>query len=319
VVVHWGERAVTLRCLQALGRLRYEDWFVVVIDNGCHALTGSDVENLVPGGTCIQSDENLGYSGGCNLGMREALRRGADYVWFLNNDTVPEPDALGELVEVAQRGLRPQSKGESRKSKRAEVRDAATPAIVGAKILRLDDPPRLDSIALRVELTSGRIYLIGHGEVDRGQYDDWVETRAVTGCAMLVARAACERLGGFDDDFFAYLEDADFCLRAHEQGWRVAVAPRARVHHDRPAATAGRQSAASVYYTARNHLMLMQRHGRGNGWLQAGAVVTLNVAYALRIGKGTDLAPLRAVLRGIRDYRRGVRGVRPTSVLSNNS
>jgi GT2 family glycosyltransferase len=255
------------------------------------------------------------YSGGSNVGMREALQRGADYVWFLNNDAQPEPDALGELLRVAESGLCLQHKDESSKSEETgEALDA--PAIVGAKILRLDDPRRLDSIALRVDVTSGRIYLIGHDEIDRGQYDEWGEIGAVTGCAMLATRAVCERLGGFDDDFFAYLEDADFCLRAREHGWCVAVAPRARVRHDRPIATAGRQSVSSLYYTSRNHLMLMRRHGRGNAWVRTAAVLALNVVYALRIGKGTNLAPLRAVLRGIRDYRRGVKGTDPTSASS---
>lgn len=310
VVVHWGERDATMRCLRALHRLRYDDWFLVVVDNGCHALTNADVASVVAGATCIQSEENLGYTGGSNLGMRAALRRGAELVWFLNNDAQPEPDALGELVKVAWSGQRPQPKVESAKPK-ADGDPRVSPGIVGAKILRLDDPRRLDSIALHVDLTSGRIRLIGHDEVDRGQYDGWVETRAVTGCAMLVARAACEELRGFDDDFFAYLEDADFCLRAREHGWRVAVAPRARVLHDRPAATKGRQSIGSLYYATRNHLMLMQRHGRGRApvrFFRELVVVGLNVGYALRVGQFRKLAPLRAVLGGVRDYRRKAAG-----------
>lgn len=293
VVVHWGERALTEQCLRALARSSHADWFLVLVDNGCDAFTREELKERISDATYLPSARNLGYAGGSNLGMREALQRGADYVWFLNNDAQPEPDALEELLRVA--------------------RGPAAPAIVGAKILRLDDPRRLDSIALRVDVGGGRTYLIGHDEVDRGQYDDWVEAGAVTGCALLATRAACEELGGFDDDFFAYLEDADFCLRARERGWHVAVAPRARVLHDRPTATGNRQSASSLYYTARNHLMLMHRHGRGNAWVRTAAVVALNVVYALRIGRGTSLVPLRAVLRGVRDYRRGVTGVDPTA------
>jgi GT2 family glycosyltransferase len=294
VVVHWGERAVTEQCLRSLASLS-GDWFLVLVDNGCNAFSTEGVAEWTPRATYLRSAENLGYAGGCNLGMREALRRGAEYVWFLNNDAQPDPGAIDELLFV--------------------VRGAVAPAIVGAKILRLDDPRRLDSIALRVDLDYGRIYLIGHDEIDAGQYDDWKETEAVTGCAMLVTRQACQELGGFEEDFFAYLEDADLCLRARQRGWRVAVAPRARVYHDRPTATGRRQSITSLYYTARNHLMLMQRHGRGRWW-QAAAVVLLNLAYALRVGGGTDLAPLRAVVQGIRDYRRGLSGPRPAPISS---
>jgi GT2 family glycosyltransferase len=219
--------------------------------------------------------------------MRAALADGAEFVWFLNNDAAPEAEALGELVRVAQS-------------------DAGI-AVVGAKVLLRHDPGRLDSIALHVNLRTGRIYLTGHDEVDRGQYDRLTDTDAVTGCAMLVRRAACEELGGFDERFFAYLEDADLCLRARAAGRRVLAAPRARVLHNRPVAARGRQSVASLYYTTRNHLMLIERHGVGPARrrrLQRAVVVALNCAYALR-GRGR-MVRLRAVRRGVRDYRRGV-------------
>src|SRR6185295_640660 len=116
------------------------------------------------------------------------------------------------------------------------------------------------------------------------------DTIAVSGCAMLVRRAVCEQLRGFDERYFAYLEDADLCLRARAAGFRVVVAPRARVHHQRADASAGRQSISGIYYTARNHLRLVDEHGDG-GPLRRGArrlaVASLNVAYAMRGEAGT--------------------------------
>jgi GT2 family glycosyltransferase len=222
--------------------------------------------------------------------MRAALVAGAEYVWFLDNDAEPEPDALTELVAAAA---------------------DATVGIVGAKILRASDPRRLDSIALDVNLHSGRVYLTGHDELDRGQYDARTDTIAVSGCAMLVRGTVCGRLRGFDERFFAYLEDADLCLRARVAGYRVVVAPRARVRHHRAAATAGRQSASSLYYTTRNHLRLVAEHGNGGPLARAArqvAVVGLNVLYAVRGSEGGLAARLRAVGRGIRDYYGGVVG-----------
>lgn len=289
VVLNWHGRAETLQCLRALAALRYPNLSLVLIDNDGREFTPEEVARLVTRSRYVPTDVNLGFAAGSNLGMRQALQDGADYVWFLNNDAQPEPDALAELVEIA-RG------------------DAA---VVGAKILQARDARRLDSIALDINLRSGRIYLTGHDEIDRGQYDSLRDTLAVTGCAMLVSRTACEQLGGFDECFCAYLEDADLCLRARAAGLRVVAAPRARVLHRRAPATCGRQSAASLYYTTRNHLMLMDRHGIGPAWSRrprVAWVIALNMAYALRAGGGFPRQRLVAVWRGVRDYQRGVVG-----------
>ena len=290
VVINWHARDATVVCLQALQGLVYRNWVLVLIDNDCDDFCADEVRALVPGARYLRTDANLGFAGGSNLGMRQALADGADYVWFLNNDAAPEPQALDELIRVAQTDSRI--------------------AVVGAKILLGDHQQRLDSVALDVNLRWGRVYLRGHDEVDVGQYDTLTDTAAVSGCAMLVGRAACERLGGFDERYFAYLEDADLCSRARAAGFRVMAAPRARVAHHRAAATSNRQSVASLYYAARNHLLLVERHGSGTALhrrLRRCFVAALNYAYALRSGKGR-LARLQAVRRGVQDYHRGITG-----------
>lgn len=287
MVLNWHGRAETLQCLHALAALSYPNLAVILIDNDCREFTADELSQLVADGRYVSTDVNLGFAAGANLGMRHALDARAEYVWFLNNDAQPEPDALRELIAVAEQ--------------------SPAIAIVGPKILQAQDPQRLDSIALDVNLRSGRIYLTGHDEADHGQYDQLTTARAVTGCAMLVSRVACERLGGFDERFFAYLEDADLCLRAGAAGFRVAVAPRARVRHQRPAATRGRQSVASLYYTARNHLILLERHGRGPFWwrpLRAAWIIVLNLLYAVRAADTADaMARVGAVCQGVRAYR----------------
>jgi GT2 family glycosyltransferase len=291
VVINWHDRERSLRCAAALRRLSFPNLRLVLVDNGSAQFSAAEVERLSPGGRYFPAPINLGFAGGANLGMRAALAFGADYIWFLNNDTEPEPEALAEMIAVAE--------------------SAPPAAVVGAKILRRDDPRRIDSVALRVDLRWGRLYLTGHDEVDRGQYDHLREVTAVTACSMLVGRAACDKLGGFDESFFAYLEDADFCLRARALGLGVAAAPRARVLHDRASAIEGRQSVTSLYYNTRNHLALLGRHDRGGFLarrLRLGIACVLNLAYAARRGSGPRRERLAAVWRGMLDYRRGVTG-----------
>jgi GT2 family glycosyltransferase len=297
VVVNWHRRDVTLGCLRALRALTYERWLLVLVDNDSTDFTAEEVHTLAPEGRYLRTTANLGFAGGSNAGMRAALETDAAYVWFLNNDAEPEPEALSELVAAAA--------------------PDATIGVAGAKILRGNDGERFDSIALDVDLRSGRIYLTGHDEPDHGQYDQLRDPIAVSGCAMLVRRTACEKLGGFDERYFAYLEDADLCLRARVAGFRVIVAPRARVRHQRAEATQGRQSISSLYYTTRNHLRLVDEHGDGGAMTRALrrlAVAWLNAAYALRGASGGKGARLQAVWQGVRDYHRGVVGARPSDL-----
>jgi len=291
VILNWHGLADTEQCLRALARLSYPCFSAIVIDNGCQELSPAAVAALLPQARYLHSPANLGFAGGANLGMRQALAAGAELVWFLNSDARAEPESLREMVAVAARDRRI--------------------GIVGPKIVQVEDPHRLDSVALHLDLRRGRLYLLGHDEEDSGQYDGLADTAAVTGCAMLVTRAACERTGGFDDSYFAYLEDADLCLRAVAAGFRVVVAPRARVHHRRATATKGRQSLASLYYTTRNHLRLMREHGSGRALqraLRPAVIVALNLAYALRAGGAPLPARIAAVCRGVRAYRHGEGG-----------
>lgn len=288
VVLNWHGKEKTAACLRALSALDYSDRVVVVIDNGCADFDQAAVEALLPGAVYVRAVENLGFAGGSNLGAKEALARGCELLWFLNNDTVPEPDSLRELVAVI---------------------GGERIGIAGAKVLRAADPREIDSVCMDVNVASGRTCLRGHGEIDRGQHDGLSDVTAVTGCAMLVRRATWEELGGFDESYFAYFEDADLCLRARAAGWRVVAAPRARVLHDRAAATDGRQSEASLYYSTRNQLRLMRRHGaarpRWRAALRFALVALLNAAFALRSAPRRRAARLRAVWRGVRDARPG--------------
>src|SRR5262245_49249401 len=103
VVLNWHGRAATLACLRALSALSYPRHFLILIDNGCQEFSADEVRRFVVPSDYLRTERNLGFAGGANLGMRHALAGAAEYVWFLNNDACPEPDALREMVDVAGR------------------------------------------------------------------------------------------------------------------------------------------------------------------------------------------------------------------------
>ncbi len=291
VVLNWHGRSDTLLCLRSLAALSYPNWSVILIDNGCREFSASELNALLPGAHYLQTQSNRGFAGGANVGIRHAIEAGADYVLLLNNDAVVEPGALTEMVRV--------------------VEAEPLTGVVGAKLLQMDHPGRLEAAGLLVDMRWGRLFEAGFGADDHGQYDHVDDVAAVSGGAMLLSRALCAQLEGFDERYFSYLEDVDLCLRARKAGFGVRLAPRARVHHKGKASTGGGRSELALYYATRNHLMLMREHGVGSSvlrLLRCVVIVALNASYTFRGDWSTQPARLRAVYRGVRDYRRGVVG-----------
>ena len=104
VILQYNHSTHTLACLESVARLTYPNFDVIVVDNGSETKHLKNVEFWIdirknPNYKLLISNENLGYGGGNNLGIRYALDRGADYILILNNDTVIEPDFLNKIPE----------------------------------------------------------------------------------------------------------------------------------------------------------------------------------------------------------------------------
>jgi GT2 family glycosyltransferase len=291
VVLNHDGRGYTVECLRSLAAVTYPELSVVLIDNGCAEFEEAELASFVQRSRYVRTDVNLGFTGGVNLGIRQALAMGADHVFLLNNDTRIEPGAIAELVRVAQ--------------------SDAKIGIVGAKMLQMDRPERIDSVGLDVDLRWGRVRQRGYGERDTGQYDAVADLPVVSGGAMLLSRALCRTVGGFDDRYYRYGEDVDMCLRAGGAGFRVVFAPHARVYHKGKGMAGGQTSPLILYYATRNHLLLLAEHadgGRGARLARNTLVLLLNAVYALREPAGSRLERLRAVVRAGTDYARGITG-----------
>ena len=201
VVVNWNGWRDTLACLRSLAALEPGCAHTIVVDNGS---TDDSVERIAaefPGVDVVRSADNLGFAGGANLGIRRALKLGVDFVWLLNNDATVEPDTLRALLAEA---------------------DDRRVGIVGGVLVDPEEPDRV------LAWGGGFVGPLGTTTAldGPGRLPDYVE-----GSSMLVRTALLERVGLFDEAFFFYYEDADLCRRAREAGWRIAVAPGARVAH----------------------------------------------------------------------------------------
>lgn len=253
ILVNWNGKKDTLACLESLTKLKIQKSKLktFVVDNGSTDDSVAVIKKNFPNVEVVEAGENLGFTGGNNIGIHRALEWGADYVWLLNNDTVVDNNALAVLLEV----FGDKSVG-----------------VAGSKIYFA--PGREYHKARYADKERGRVLWYTGGlidwenmyashrgvdEVDKGQYDRTQETPFITGCSMMVAKEVFEKIGLLDEKFFAYLEDLDFCLRAKQVGYKLFYVPQSIIWHNN-AGSSGVGSALHEYYMTRNRLIVGMRY-----------------------------------------------------------
>ncbi len=252
IVLNWNGLADTLECLGSLARLDYPNYEVVAVDNGSTDGSVPVIRERFPMITLLETGENLGYTGGNNVGLRYALAQGADYALLLNNDTKVAPDFLRLLVETAQ----------------------ADPAvgIAGPTIYYYDyyddQPQVIWSAGGAIDWRRGRTWMVGLNEPEQGQFgQEPREVDFVTGCALLVKRSVVEQVGLLDERFFTYYEENEWCVRVQRAGYKIVHVPLARMWHKiSPSAQA--DSPFVHYYMTRNRLLFLKVTRAGlRAWL----------------------------------------------------
>jgi GT2 family glycosyltransferase len=217
-VVTWNTRDLTVAALRRL--LDADQGCVLrllVRDNGSSDGTAEAVSALVPEASLDAGDENLGFAGGVNT-----LLRRSDAPWFfaLNSDAWPEPGAIGRLVESA--GRRPKAAAVVPRLERPDGSlEHSTHPFPSPKIaaVTMIDHRHLGGVGRRLLLEESWLH-------DEARPVDWA-----VGAAMLLRRSAITSVGLFDERFFMYVEDLDWCWRAKQAGWEVWFDPSCVVRH----------------------------------------------------------------------------------------
>lgn len=293
VVVHYMNIDDTIACLGSLRAVDCQRLAVVVVDNASRDLDTPRIEAAFPGAMIVASSTNLGFAGGCNLGIARALAAGADLIMLLNNDAMAHPALFRRLLPI--------------------MEDPAV-GIVGPVIAYYDTPER-------VWFGPG-IYsrLLGYAYRARplAPFGGERQVDFVNGCALLARRAVFERVGPLWDGFFLYFEEVDFCLRAAAAGFRCVLVGDPLVLH-KVSASGGRRgggglTADQAYYFGRNPILLLARVARGPWWL-GGMLAQFAVIlpfHALQSLRGEGPRALGACLAGMRDGMLGRTGPRPS-------
>ncbi len=248
IILTWNRVDDVVTCLETFSEVDYPNLEVVVVDNASADNTVETIRERFPWTTLIVNDDNLGYVGGNNVGIRYALGADADYVFILNSDTKMTPNVLEELLGV--------------------IQSDPKIAIVGAKNLYLENP----------DYTWGKYGVLDWGPmlvrtVGRFQRDtpsespkdvDWI---IGNGCMM--SREALERVGLFDEEFFQVNEDVDWCIRARKLGYRAVYVDTAAIHH-KGASSADLTKPVVFsygYFLGRNAILFARKHANPLQWI----------------------------------------------------
>ena len=255
VTLNYNGSQDTIKCLNSVyEKIKYKKCQVIIVDNGSKkedilelkewirikglSAIFCDRYNFQFGDKSfekeillIENQENLGFAGGNNIGIRYALKCGADYIWLLNNDAVVEKDTLESSILLAER-------------LKAERQEKV--GLISSKIYCYKD-------RAKVQYNGGKPFYKGipdkEGELPRS-------VKFAPCCSLLINRKLLEEIGLLNEDYFLYYEDTEFCIRTLKAGWTIWYNPYSKVYH-KGGASIGLwlQSPLSAYYATRNILL----------------------------------------------------------------
>ena len=258
---------------------------LILVDNGSrdnsHAVAHALCAELQIPFTLIVNDSNRGFATACNQGFAQAS---GQWIALLNNDAWTEPDWLAQMLAASVRGDRV--------------------GMVAAKMLFASRPAMINSAGIALDW-AGIAWDWRGGMQDDVAEKDVVEIFGACGGAALYSRQMLDEVGGYDDDFFIYLEDVDLAWRARLAGWRCVFQPQARVYHIH-SATTGNNSPFKDGLLARNKIwVIVKDYPSPWLWLLLPILLAYDSAAAIyRALSVRNLAAIRGRLTALRSLPR---------------
>ncbi len=289
IILNWNGWSDTLESLASLSKVNYDNFEVILIDNGSNDNYRLPTVNYQLKIEAIYNKENLGFAGGNNQGIKLALERGADYVLLLNNDTTVESDFLTELIKVAGQNKKGGILGPMTYIYDSQLEKHKTICSAGGRIIK--------------HFTRGT--LIGYKEIDKGQYNKLKEVDYISGACLLIKREAIEKIGLISEDYFLYYEDGDWCLRARRAGYQCLFVPKSIIYHKVSKST-NEFSYPYIYYHSRNGLIFASRFGSKSYAYFFSVWFFIKQLVKVIIGYKRDWA--KAVMAAIIDFWKGKTG-----------
>lgn len=282
VLVNWNGWRDTADCLRSVEALADEHCFPVVVDNKSEDSSVEMLRRQFPNVELIEAQENLGFAGGCNLGVSNAVKLGADVIWLLNNDAVAQKGATDDIRSV--------------------VRAFPESRFFGSYVALFSDPKTLWFEGGSFKRNSGAI-TINHGVPEVFTVDgvDVCMTQWASGCSLFFRVADLQEIGLMDEDYFLYREEVEWQIRHAKAERKVVLIAKPMVLHKVGQSTGTTMGFLGTAFMSRNFLKL--------GMSEAGSyfpiwVIRWFTMYLLRPSLMLEFRRVYAAIVGLLSVRR---------------
>lgn len=239
IILNWNGREDTAACLKSLEGLAYENYEIVLVDNGSSDGSVPHFKQQFPHITLLTLAENTGFAGGNNEGMRYALQKDFDYVLLLNNDTICTDETfLLKMVEAV---------------------DGNEKAGIACPTILKNSNGRSWYAGGQMDWKRGVPRVFEREEWSDEKDGDAYEVEFATGCAMFIKRSVLEQVGGLDERYFLYNEDVDYCLRTLKQGFCIEYVIDAEINH-KINASSGDKTEHGIFHPRNPKLMFFIKY-----------------------------------------------------------
>ncbi|MDA3896724.1 MAG: glycosyltransferase family 2 protein [Desulfobacteraceae bacterium] len=291
-LLSWNQLQEVVDCLESFSCITYQNYEVILVDNGSEDETVKTVREKYPFVTIIENAENLGFCKANNIGFRYCLKKNFDYLLLLNTDTKVRPNLLDELVRI--------------------MKNDPKIGIAGAKNLMLEDPEYMWGQYCNVTWGPMLVKIIGGSEPDRNLNQPPKEVDSVICNGCMISRVALETVGEFDENFWQCNEDIDWSYRAKTAGFLVVYVDTASIlHKGGSSAALGRKKRFSYgYFIARNAFMFAKKYATPYQKVKLFCLVWFGVIVRLSLSISTSLVIfLRSLKLSVMGQRYFVRGI----------
>ena len=284
ILVNYNGYDDTVECIKSIENSDYDNYKIILVDNGSKDKNKILNDNYINNAAdVIISEENLGFSGGNNLGIKYAQEKyDPEYYLLLNNDTVITKDTISNL----KKGFDFDSKA----------------GIITGKIYYFSEPKTIWAAGGKFNFNTGIADQPELGKIDDGvQYENTCEVSFATGCTMLISKQVINTVGYLEESYFLYAEDTDYCCRVLNAGFKIIYVGKALIYHKVSAST-GKQSNMQQYYMFRNNCYIIKKYCN-----------TPLYGYARRIYRTIkemkyEHYSLRVLYKAWRDFHKGIIG-----------
>lgn len=238
ILVNYNGYDDTVECVKSLLNITYRNYRIYIVDN-----CSSDADKirsdsfLNEHSKIMYSNQNLGFSGGNNIAIQDALENDYEYIVMLNNDTTVEPEFLGALVDIAEK-------------------DRSIGVVTG-KIYFYYKRENVWSAGGTYDRNTG--LTVQYSGPENKSFDVEKEITFATGCLQMIPSSVVKKVGLMDEGYFLYSEDSDYCQRIIDAGYKLMYTPKSVIYHKVSAST-GDRSPMQQRYMMRNNLYMIKRY-----------------------------------------------------------